>query len=210
MSERYFKKHGPRTDLGESFYPLRLTTHEPALLNSMTALTAAFVAGSVMREVAKRGGSKIGSAPFQEMLNHVGQALPEDVRNHCKAEVEGVLEWLEYPPEGEEIEIPELRVMREADVEAKLTLAQQAIESEQDLELQYYDTETERWPQRRVTPVAVDADEARLKVDNGTMEFWIDAEDIRWVMPVRRFARPATKPPADVLEFPFGTSANDD
>jgi len=189
---QFFRGVGKRTDLGESWYPDLVDTHEPALLNKMPALAAAAVAGRLLKVLADKGATRVKPSAVHGLLEVLEHALPEDVRNHADDEVTRIIHWLRFPPEPRdpEDEDPQMRLMHEGDVESRIVMAEYALENDLDLELEYWSPDRKIWPHRRARPVRVErgetVDDAYLVIEHQYGNSEIAFVDVRWLMPVER------------------------
>ena len=201
---------GQRADLQEAFAPDLTDTHQPALLNTMPTLNAAFVAARVLYVISKRGGTKVKSPHLERLTAILEKALPEEVQHHCDEEARRILDWLEFPPTPKkDDEIPELEVMHAGDIASRVATTDYALQEGYDLELEYYDPERKIWPRLRATPLRIEHPEDEpsfVVVEHASGKAEITFENIRWLMPVRRLKR-ATHPDARVLQFPGTTDS---
>lgn len=207
---RFFRGVGARRDLDASFVPELVESHEPVLLNTMSSLTAAVVAGRLLAVIANRGGTRVKPSAVSDLLERLARALPADIRNHADDEVLRILEWLRNPPVSDDTpDDPQLEAMHEGDVETRIATALYALEQGFDLSLEYFDVEREIWPSRRVRPIRVesadDPDDAVLFMEHTGGVAQVAFMDIRWLMPVERRPIPSAHE-ARVLDFPFGKS----
>ncbi len=208
----------PREDLYETFPPDNRSDYEPTLLNNGSVLAAARVAARLLFVVAKRGGSRLDPAPLERLIDLLDEALPETAAPHCDEEAARILDWLEtaetLPPEERDHERlpPELDLMLGADIESRISVAEFAIDQDHDLELEYFDEETNTWPRVRCEPQAVhqpgEAFDQPMIEAKGSDEqtLHLPVRSIRWLMPVRKTPEP-TGPPlreqmGEVLDFP--------
>lgn len=202
-----FLNHGPRLDLKMPFYPYRLESHTPIMLNTTKALTACRVAAEVLKVTSERGGTRLMPGAIEELIEAANRGLEPDIINHCIEEAAAVLEWLEFPPAPAvpPPEAPELEIMREGDIEARIATAAMALENEFDLELEFYQPQRSIWIRRRVRPLELQEDPATLIVDDGSLPFPLEFSNIRWLMPVQRRRETESPKAAPVLAFPPAT-----
>jgi hypothetical protein len=202
----------PRHDAHEPFYPDRTTGHSPAMLNSMGLLTTATVAANVLRAVAHRSGTRVKPSHIDKLLGVLEHAIPEEVFNHCRAEAERILGWLQEAPSTlapDETGIPELDIVRAGDLESRRNIALWAMNQDLDLEAEFYDADRRLWRRVRATPVRlVDDDEhlgETLVLEVDAADYELALTDIRWLMPVARDPDAAGETQlADILQFPGG------
>jgi hypothetical protein len=151
----------PRGDVYEDFPPRHLDDLKPALLNETGLLNAAAVAARVLQIVAQRGGTRLDSAAFNELLNRVQDVLPDSATNHCDEEAARILQWLEAAEKVDDEDLtdsglpPELDVMMASEIESRVSVAQFAIRDDYDLELEYFDEARQVWPRMYCTPVSL-------------------------------------------------------
>lgn len=199
-----FPKHGLRDDLQRPFYPYQLESHTPVLLNSTRTLSACRVAAEILQALATRGGTRIKLSAIEELLKLTDNALEADIINHCAEESALALDWIEFPPEQRQVEPqpPELEIVREGDIEARIATATMALESGFDLELEFYQPQRRIWMRRRVRPLELQVDPDTLIADDGSVPFPLEFSNIRWLMPVQRRRETESPKAAPILAFP--------
>lgn len=208
---------GPRGDIDGEFYPDRTEVEKPVLLNKMGPVAAGFVAARVLRAVVGRGGSLVKPSAVEKLEDLLSRGLSEDVVHHCEAEAERILEWIERRPVADETDgrrasgESDFDVMMSADVESRLSVADFALEEDYDLELEYFDEETGRWPRISARLLEIRDREAadfetalRLKDRQGRFE--VSLKHVRWLMPIPEvpWSRQPESEGGEVLEFPGG------
>lgn len=204
---QFFRGVGKRLDLGDTWYPDLVDSHEPALLNQMPALAAAAVAARLLKVLADRGATRVKPSSVASLLEVLEHALPEDVRHHADDEVTRIIAWLRFPPEPRdpEDEDPQMRIMHEGDVETRIATAEYALENDFDLELEYWSPDRKIWPHRRARPVRIErgetVDDAFLVIEHEYGNSEIAFVDVRWLMPVER-RKIHRSDEAKVLTFP--------
>jgi hypothetical protein len=159
-----------REDIFDSFPPEKMGDYQPAMLTSAEMVIAARVGARLMQILGRRGGSRVDASTLENMMEVLGESMPEGAEPLCDDEVARILNWLEtaepLPPEEREQETlpPALDLMLAADIESRVSVAQFAIAEEVDLELEYFDADRNTWPRIRCTPTdirdAVDEDMA--------------------------------------------------
>jgi hypothetical protein len=213
-----------RDDLFETFPPENRSDRSPALISDGESVLAARVAAKLLEVVAKRAGTRVDSSAIDTLLDVLDESLPEEARHHCDDEAGRILDWLEHgdevaPDETETGLPPELDVMLEADLDNRLSVAAYAIESEYDVELEYFDEASNTWPLVAGTPLEITGDDdgdapPSLRLERGDEEMEIPIRNIRWLMPIRHETSPDTDPMEEelgrVLDFPEDRAAPDD
>ncbi|MFB6264618.1 MAG: hypothetical protein ABEL76_13485 [Bradymonadaceae bacterium] len=217
-----------RDDLFDTFPPEQLQDLKPALINAEAAIVAARVGAEVLRVIAKRGGTRIDTSSIAELTDVLDDVLPDSAVNLCEDEAARVLGWLDRSEDRPTTEAPasslppELDLMLAADIDSRISVARLAIDEEYDVELEYFDEESNSWPRLRGQPVElVDQSEGEtgegeiadrtdillaIELDEETLH--VPVRTIRWLMPVT-----PTRPPTvesdeggEVLEFPGSQS----
>lgn len=202
----------PRRDIEEAFPPRLVDTLGPGVLTTPAQVNAALVAAELLALVARRGGSRIRPAEVDEALANLDRAVTGDVRAHCRDEARRIAAWIEDPPRGEapvEGPLDDLGLMHAADIRSRVSVAKWAMAAGLELELEWYEPETDIWPRERGTPTDIfdpDEDTAVLAIETATGEYEIPVVNIRWLMPVERRDRP-TPHRARVLTFPGAPAA---
>lgn len=200
---KILRRFGPRADADGEFYPDKLEVEGPVLLNTMGPLAAAFVGARVLRAVAARRGTSLRPAAIEKLEKLVSRGLSTAVTHHCEAEAERVLEWLDAPPAAEDSvpatpsSTPELEMMLTADLESRLSVARLALKEDYDLELEYFDEDSEQWPRCRAQLISIDDGQAAdfhttLTLRDRRETWTVALKHVRWLMPV-----PATDEWAD-------------
>lgn len=204
----------PRHDSHEAFYPERVDTEGPVLLNEDGPLAAALVAARVLRAIANRRGTRIAPAHLERLERLVSRGLADEVVPHCHAEAERILRWIADPPEtspeaGRPSKTPELDAMLATDLHSRLSVANFALDEGFDLELEYFDRDSQRWPRLRAALLDVEAADAAdihtsLVLRNGSQDLTVALHFVRWLMPIAPLERDESSPPAggDILPFP--------
>jgi len=206
-----------REDLYDEFPPEHRTDHQPALLNSAEIVAAARVAARLLHVVARRGGSRVDPSDVEQLVSSLDEILPDGSSPQCDDEVVRILEWLEtaeqIPPDERDHDTlpPELDLMLESDVESRVSVAEFALAADHDLDLEYFDDDSQTWPRFRCRPLEIrmsddDQLDPTLRVERRGDELELPVRNIRWLMPVRR--RSADDDAAlreklgEVLDFP--------
>lgn len=201
----FFYGAGPRIDVNEVFPPNHIEPEGPILVSTASGIAAVAVATRLLQALARRGATRVRLSELDALLQHCARALDAGSLSHCDDEVLRILSWLESPPHDEAVpEIPELAVMHEADVSARVATLAYAQAHALDVELQYYDLHRKTWPRTFGTVVRVEEtdDGPVLLLDQDGIVVEIECAQIRWVMPVSARRRPRKSPAADVLTFP--------
>lgn len=204
----------PRDDLDETFPPRLVETLGPGVLTTPAQVNAALVAAELLALVARGGGSRIRPAEIDEALGNLDRAVTADVRAHCRDEARRIAAWIEDPPQtAEPVDPPldDLGLMHAADIRSRISVARWAMESELELELEWYEPRSDLWPRERGTPTEIldpDADTAVLAIETANGEYEIPVANIRWLMPVERRER-LTPHRARVLTFPGASDAEE-
>lgn len=204
-----------RDDLFETFPPEHRSDLPPTLLSEDGPVLAARVGAKVLEIVAKRGGTRLDPSAIESLLEMLDDSLPDGARNHCDDEAGRILDWLEHgaskaldkPEAGLP---PELEVMLDADVDNRASVIEYTLDSDYDLELEYFDEETTTWPVVEGTPQGIERDpkgaSPTLRITRQGEELAIPVRNIRWLMPVRPEASPDDEPMREelgrVLDFP--------
>lgn len=224
-----------RDDIFDSFPPDKMGDYQPALLNAAEVVAAARVAARVLHVIAQRGGSRINPGAVDRLIDLLGEAMPEAAEPLCEDEAARIVDWLEtaeqLPPDQRENSTlpPELDLMLAADIESRISVARFALSEDFDLELEYFDTETNTWPRIRCQPHEITYQDQESAEDNTTSDeegsgaveginpilvverrddiFRLPIKNIRWLMPVSRKEKPAEQSPAGesggrLLRFP--------
>lgn len=211
------RRWAPREDIDERFYPDRHDEEidQPVLLNSMGPMAAAFVAARVLRAVVSRRGSLLKPSMLKKLEALLQRGLPEEVIHHCEVEAERILEWINERPlvdDAAATEVsgtPDFDIMVRADLESRLSVARFALEEGYDLELEYFDEATGRWPRLRARLLGIDDPEAAdfqtsllLRSTEGYFE--VPLKYVRWMMPVPAGSsrEQHEQESGDILEFP--------
>ncbi len=209
---KILRRWGPRSDLDRDFYPDRVELEQPALLNSMGPMAAAFVAARILRAVVARRGSRIKPSTVEKLEKILARSLPDEARHHCEVEAERILEWIDRSPSlddldpGELTGKPDIDVMLGSDLESRLSVARFALDEDYDLELEYFDEESHRWARIRgelhdiVHEDAADFETSLALYFQGTL-CEIPFRYIRWLMPVTPKESDESTG-GDLLEFP--------
>lgn len=243
---QYFQNLRPRIDLRKNFYPEQLEPRRPALLSSGSLLATCLISARLLHTIAQRGGTRIKPTWTRKMCTLFEDALLPEAVVHCDEEVTRILEWLEgraetLPPDQLEPETcydataPELDIMFAAELESRLSVVHFALAEDFDLQLEYYDEQTDSWPRLRATPLEIhhinpeNTPDADAPANNQSIllslltseqqSCTIPLKSIRWLMPVTRQTPEPEKPappktprqnPGRLLNFPNVSHKTDD
>lgn len=199
-----------RGDLADDFPPDLLDLADPVLLTSSSAVHALGVSALLLRDLARKGGTRIKTSALDELVARVSASVPAHVMAHLEDEAARTARWLARHPAPEQLDDGSddssrtLALMEQADVASRARLVELALELGLDLELEYHDDG--EWWRVHVTPVEVrGGPDWTLEVELFGAPLELQLSDVRWLMPVRARPRAAkAKKVADVLSFPFG------
>ena len=157
----FLSGRSPRDDIFDSFPPERMGDYQPALLPSAQMVIAARVGARLLQILSQRGGTRVDATTLENMMEVLGESMPDGAEPLCDDEVARILNWLEtaepLPPEEREQDTlpPALDLMLAADIESRVSVAQFAISEGVDLEMEYYDPDNNTWPRIRCTPTSI-------------------------------------------------------
>ncbi|GEM_PF-2133518 len=157
----FLSGRSPRDDIFDSFPPERMGDYQPALLPSAQMVIAARVGARLLQILSQRGGTRVDATTLENMMEVLGESMPDGAEPLCDDEVARILNWLEtaepLPPEEREQDTlpPALDLMLAADIESRVSVAQFAISEGVDLEMEYYDPDNNTWPRVRCTPTSI-------------------------------------------------------
>ena len=213
MTDHPFGRRPPRADIDDTF-PARLAEPlGPVLFGTTRHLVPILVAADLLELVAVRGGTRVRPSEVREVLEQLSRAVTSDVRAHCKDEARRIAEWIEHPPIEPPAQPPadDLGLMHAADIRSRISVAEWAIASGLDLELEWYHDDSKTWPRGRGTPLRLEKadDDDCVILQTHTGEVTIPVVNIRWLMPVEPREMPWA-PVARVLPFPGRSSSEEE